>query len=728
MAYRRHCTPRCLVPLLFVLYVFLSIPVQIPAGTEAQDSQLSIERPNTNLANSDKFSSVVRDLRTARIIETGSLTAILPVTSSSLPTFRDTLSPFLGSLSCVSKVFVVCPESLLPQSRASIRELMGLVPENLNHPDVSLHPWRDGGDPIAGVLRTAAQASSKWILLLDDAGFDGLSGRTRDMLLCPMAADLPVGPRGVMDDRCVPPSPEMRPASYLLPPFTLPSALIQMSHSDWSDLGRAISLSRNDRLGGIVRGHGDPDVNWCNGVCHSDSPTNHSRLFSGAPFPPTTSRRSPPGHFVFLLPNIDDLHLVLHLLCKLDHSGHFLKILLHSDPRPASGVKSRSSCYLEYDTLSPGRYVYPMIYDWLQRLEREVDVIFIVDDPATQSVKNERATLVRIPPEDLMHTHWMGSLSLTEWTNWNVPNIDVSVITQDRPQSLARLMTSLSQARFFGDSVGLRLNMEQSSDLETIHMVGEFEWRHGSVFTHRRVIHGGLLPAIVESWYPYSNHSYGLLLEDDVELSPLFYAWIKMGILRYRYGEDRDQTNQLFGISLYQQKNIELHPEGRKTFDPRGLFVKHGVADPSTPYLSQIPCSWGAVYFPEHWREFHDYLGARLSESTMEIERIVVPDVRSNNWTKSWKKYFIEMVYLRGYVMLYPNYADFVSLSTNHLEVGSHVKERPKEKQEVFRLPLMKLEESWQLLDLPRGTLPRWGTLPVLNLTGFLSGLEEIGR
>jgi hypothetical protein len=110
----------------------------------------------------------------------------------------------------------------------------------------------------------------------------------------------------------------------------------------------------------------------------------------------------------------------------------------------------------------------------------------------------------------------------------------------------------------------------------------------------------------------------------------------------------------------------------------------------------------------------------------MEIERIVVPDVRSNNWTKSWKKYFIEMVYLRGYVMLYPNYAEFISLSTNHLEVGSHVKERPKGKQEVFRLPLMKLSESLQLLDLPGATLPRWEILPVLNLTGCLSSLEGI--
>lgn len=66
-------------------------------------------------------------------------------------------------------------------------------------------------------------------------------------------------------------------------------------------------------------------------------------------------------------------------------------------------------------------------------------------------------------------------------------------------------------------------------------MAGSLNWTHGSLFLHHRVIQGGLLPAIVESWYPRSNDSYGLLLEDDVELSPLFYAWAKMSLLRYRY-------------------------------------------------------------------------------------------------------------------------------------------------------------------------------------------------
>ena len=79
--------------------------------------------------------------------------------------------------------------------------------------------------------------------------------------------------------------------------------------------------------------------------------------------------------------------------------------------------------------------------------------------------------------------------------------------------------------------------------------------------------------------------------------------------------------------------------------------------------------------------------------------------------------------------MLYPNYDNFVSLSTNHLEVGSHVKLRSKAKRDLFLLPLMQLPRQRQdcdLLDLPYSTLPPLDQLPVLNLTGSLTSAKAI--
>jgi hypothetical protein len=210
-----------------------------------------------------------------------------------------------------------------------------------------------------------------------------------------------------------------------------------------------------------------------------------------------------------------------------------------------------------------------------------------------------------------------------------------------------------------------------------------------------------------------------------------------------RYGNSSPSASQLFGISLYQQKVIELRPTGRQPFNARTLLRSSSLAEPTTPYLSQIPCSWGALYFPSHWREFHDYLSLRLSQRDLPISHTIVPGVRSNKWSKSWKKYFIELVYLRGYVMLYPNYDDFVSLSTNHLEVGSHVREEPGEvyerKKRLFSLPLMRLAGALassvgeaahgpRLLDLPGGVLPDWERLPVLDLVGEMSSMDVIQK
>lgn len=126
----------------------------------------------------------------------------------------------------------------------------------------------------------------------------------------------------------------------------------------------------------------------------------------------------------------------------------------------------------------------------------------------------------------------------------------------------------------------------------------------------------------------------------------------------------------------------------------------------------------------------------RFSEAWLPLGDIVAPHVRSNRWAKSWKRFFIELAYLRGYVMLYPNYDDFVSLSTNHLEVGSHVKEQPRsiyeQKKALFTLPLMTLpddsgdSQGTGLLDLPEEQLPAWSDLPVLDFWGTISNEPEL--
>ncbi|OJA19923.1 hypothetical protein AZE42_03770 [Rhizopogon vesiculosus] len=352
---------------------------------------------------------------------------------------------------------------------------------------------------------------------------------------------------------------------------------------------------------------------------------------------------------------------------RFQSAGHTISAFLYQETSGHPMNCSSGDCTLNRSTFS---HTTPTFDHWLESLNTSPDVVFAldVDDFLTVTLtmvllryRYRETTLIRLPRADIPYSDWVDSLVLRE------------------------LRTS---ARYFEERVGLRFNLEQTTELETLRIIQDFEWHHGDVFVHRRAKHGGLLPAVVESWSRVLCTD-----QDDYPEVP-------------RHGEP---------------ENISP-PE---TFDARVLFTSEGVPNSSTPYLSQIPCSWGAVYFPEHWREFHDHLFIRLFEN-------VVPGVRSNMWVKSWKKYFIELVYLRGYVMLYPNYT---SLSTNHLEVGAHVKDQPEEgylrKKAFFILPLMSLPNasllySPCLLDLPEHVLHSLSSLPVLDLMGRLSSTSEV--
>lgn len=375
---------------------------------------------------------------------------------------------------------------------------------------------------------------------------------------------------------------------------------------------------------------------------------------------------------------------------------------------------------------------------------------------AIQSVANaNQITEIGLPEKDIVHALWISDLSLQalqrKYTpahththinillilyfinfflcanlDWNQVRIKLVVITDRRPHSLSRLLQSAAKSTFLGDQVDLTVHMEQSADRVTRMLVNSFMWRQGQKMIRHRIRKGGLMPAIVESWYPSNDDEYAVLLEDDIEVSPLFYVWSKYAILKYRYSGNSEAYRLMYGISLYAPRNLELVPAGRVTFDPNSVLLPAGYAD-HTPYASQVPCSWGGVYFPEHWREFHAYLVTRLNDLNLpkdHQERLIsVPGSRSDKWKKSWKKYFIEMVYLRASVMLYPNFQHFEAFSTNHVEFGTHVKSEKRQSViGTFMVPLMQRDTI--LSQLPNQTLPLFEDLPVLDLWGQLQSLE----
>ncbi|KAI8065705.1 hypothetical protein BC940DRAFT_326768 [Gongronella butleri] len=332
-------------------------------------------------------------------------------------------------------------------------------------------------------------------------------------------------------------------------------------------------------------------------------------------------------------------------------------------------------------------------------------------------------TLIAMPQDQVRHALWLPDLPLQALRHWNRISIQLVIITDRRPHSLSRLLHSCSKSFFLGDKVDVTINMEQSADKVTHTLVQSYNWMHGKKTLRHRVQKGGLMPAIVESWYPRHDDDYGVLLEDDISLSPLFYTWLKYNILKYRYSpvdaHDSMLADRIFGISLYSPRNVELHLVGRRPFDPTAVLY-NSTYPARIPYASQVPCSWGAVYFPQQWREFHAFLTAQLDDMAQnQVLNISLPMSRSDRWKKSWKKYLIQMVYLRGYVMVYPNYQDFESFATNHLETGTHVKSEKRQRIiDSFLVPLM--ARNTLLHQLPDQRLPDIAKMPILDLWGKL--------
>lgn len=522
-----------------------------------------------------------------------SLTALLPVTSTSLPLLERQLHTLMNRSEYLTEIVLVPQEALQADCRRALLSFLSSEP-SVRHVEFSFAPWLVGADKTSTTLRAARQVMTPLLLVLDEDGLENIDERGRDalMLLSPFSSAVPLGPRGLTsaaaEPHCLSASEVPQPVDYLVPPFILPTFLMLRSEFDgrsntietWRYLGKAISDERSDLVGGFMVGSDLLGSRWC--TIEATSTTNGSEVIP-LPLISVASDSSPKvgsqdalqdtcsvdfGFVALLLSSVEELQYFSSAACSLQRNGHTLQIAILNDAPPLAPDNIRLNytslqlreCSLSYLSLAQDAMLQATssVPPWLDENTLPNVVITswakqsLLGAALTASVRSRNTTVIIIPQDDLPYCDWVGTLTfdelrskytffnhsalLSNWQprDWHKPQVTVSVITNDRPDSLSRLLDSLTSARYFGDHLDLRLNMEQTSDWKTQEIVSGYTWEHGSVFLHRRIIHGGLLPAVVESWYPQSNDSYGIILEDDVELSPLFYAWVKLSLLRYR--------------------------------------------------------------------------------------------------------------------------------------------------------------------------------------------------
>lgn len=247
------------------------------------------------------------------------------------------------------------------------------------------------------------------------------------------------------------------------------------------------------------------------------------------------------------------------------------------------------------------------------------------------------------------------------------------VVAYNRPESLARLLSSLNAA-YYDASVDLLISIdlekEQSiSQQRTYKIASEFHWSHGGFRVHKHEQHMGLKAHMFACFHEIVKYGAGIMLEDDITVSPQFYRYACQSLESFKNEE------KISGISLY---NHELVPF-------TGVPFQKNV-DQFDNYFVQFPSSWGQAWNKKQLEAFLEWCENKEEDSQ---EKNDLPGQVQKWPNSSWLKIYCEYLVRENKYFSYPK----ISLTTNNSDKGTHVKKI----ETTFQVPLDIFRSEWNL-------------------------------
>lgn len=254
----------------------------------------------------------------------------------------------------------------------------------------------------------------------------------------------------------------------------------------------------------------------------------------------------------------------------------------------------------------------------------------------------------------------------------------IKVLTFNRLSSLARCLYSLSNAHYDNSTkVHLHIYIDHFQqtpqdekgppDLDAklnlsrqiLGFVDRFKWDIGEKLVHYRTLNVGLQSQWLEAWFPTSDHEFAFVVEDDLEVSPMYFKFLKSLILQYYY--DRANFNpMIYGASLQR---------------PRFVPGKHGnkiQLDGRTQiFLYQLVGTWGQLLFPRPWKEFRFWYDTHKAKGLKPfLDGMVTTGWYKKLGERIWTPWFIKFIHERGYFNLYTNFMNERALCVSHRDAG----------------------------------------------------------
>lgn len=268
-------------------------------------------------------------------------------------------------------------------------------------------------------------------------------------------------------------------------------------------------------------------------------------------------------------------------------------------------------------------------------------------------------------------------------TNMIIPAI--LVITYNRPDSLKRLLTSLSHAQYLDQtSVNLIISIDfqdSKQHQDVLEIARSYDWPFGEKRIIEHQANLGLRSHVLRCGDLSREYEAIIMLEDDLVVSRFFYLYAVKALTQY------DEDAAVAGISLYNHKT---------NFCNRLPFELIGEIS-SDVYFMQIASSWGQAWTKKQWTGFRNWYdeGQKVNQDDVLPQAVL-------DWPESsWLKYFIKYLVVTDKYFVYPK----VSFSTNFGDSGTH----NPESDTSFQVPLVcsgidymrfpKMEDSINVYD-----------------------------
>ncbi|KAK1402856.1 Transferase transferring glycosyl group [Heracleum sosnowskyi] len=249
--------------------------------------------------------------------------------------------------------------------------------------------------------------------------------------------------------------------------------------------------------------------------------------------------------------------------------------------------------------------------------------------------------------------------------------LTIKLLTFNRLHSLSRCLTSLSAAHYDSNQVNLHIYVDHfangSLDLDQklngshqiLDFIDGFKWKFGDKIVHYRTQNVGLQAQWLESWWPSDDNEFAFVVEDDLEVSPLYFRFLKGLILEFYYNGS-NYSPWIYGASLQR---------------PRFVPGKHGnkiQLDGGTRlFLYQLVGTWGQLLFPRPWKEFRLWYDIQKTKGIKPyLEGMVTTGWYRKLGEKIWTPWFIKFIHARGYFNIYTNFLGDRALSVSHRDAG----------------------------------------------------------